>query len=159
MRAQLLLAKEHVARLRTQYLTALRERRVTRLRGALEVLWNSLEVRVEKSSLTQYLTNTAAGVKTVKCCSADRKVLRDHFNKPHDSASLADLLLRIMERLNNDSHVKLTAQEYRDAGDAVELKPNGLSEAHVQVLRYLFEAHEFPVRMISAAAGEEDADT
>ena len=71
----------------------------------------------------------------------------------------AELLLRIRERLNNDSHVKLTAQEYRDAGDAVELKPNGLSEAHVQVLRYLFEAHEFPVRMISAAAGEEDADT
>ena len=54
-----------------------------------------------------------------------------------------------MERLNNDMHMGLSAQDYRDAGDALELKSNGLSEAHVYILRCLFDAHEFPVRVIA----------
>ena len=51
-------------------------------------------------------------------------------HKPHTPESLAELLLRIRERLNNDSHVKTTAMEYRDAGDELILKADGLSEAH-----------------------------
>jgi hypothetical protein len=145
--AQLAVAKEHVRGLRSKYLHVLREQRVMRLRGALEVLWSQLDVRSTKAGLVAYLQATEAGGMMLKCCSADDEVLRDHFQKPHDAASLSDVLLRITERLNNDSHVKFTGQEYRDAGDALELKSNGLSEAHVQILRYLFEAHEFPVRV------------
>jgi hypothetical protein len=147
-------AKAHVGRLRGKYLHALREQRVVRLRGALEVLWSELDVRATKAGLTSYLQATVLGVATLKCCNTDNKVLRDHFQKPHDAASLADVLLRTTERLNNDSHVKLTAQEYRDAGDALELKSNGLSEAHVCILRCLLDAHEFPVRVVSAADDE-----
>jgi hypothetical protein len=143
-----------VGRLRDKYLHVLRAQRVVRLRGALEVLWSELDVRATKTGLFAYLQATELGTATLKCCNKDNKALRDHFHKPHDAASLADVLLRITERLNNDSHVKLTAQEYRDAGDAVELKSNGLSEAHVCILRCLFDAHEFPVRVVSAAADE-----
>ena len=139
-----------MGRLRGKYLHALREQRVVRLRGALEVLWSELDVRATKAGLIAYLQATELGIATLKCCNTDNKVLRDHFQKPHDAASLADVLLRIAERLNNDS----TAQEYRDAGDALELKSNGLSEAHVCILRCLLDAHEFPVRVVSAAADE-----
>ncbi len=139
-----------MGRLRDKYLHVLRAQRVVRLRGALEVLWSELDVRATKTGLIAYLQATELGFATLKCCNTGNTVLRDHFQKPHDAASLADVLLR----LNNDSHVKLTAQEYRDAGDAVELKSNGLSEAHVCILRCLFDAHEFPVRVVSAADGE-----
>jgi hypothetical protein len=150
------MAKTHVGRLRGKYLHVLHEQRVVRLRGALEVLWSELDVRATKAGLIAYMQATELGIATLKCCNTDNKVqvLRDHFQKPHDAASLADVLLRITERLNNDAHVKLTAQEYRDAGDAMELKSNGLSEAHVRILRCLFDAHEFPVRVVSAAADE-----
>ena len=51
-----------MGRLRGKYLHALREQRVVRLRGALEVLWSELDVRATKAGLTSYLQATVLGV-------------------------------------------------------------------------------------------------
>jgi hypothetical protein len=84
-------------------------------------------------------------------------VLRDHFNKPYDATALADVLMRIRERLANDMHLKQSAQDDVDAGDALELKSNGLSKARVQVLACLFRTHAFPVRIVGSLSQEDGA--
>ncbi len=137
-----------MARLRAKLLSALRDERVVRLRDALEVLWSEAGVHATQEGLTAHLQTTELGIAALQCCNADSTVVRDHYKQPHDATSLADELLRITERLNTD------AQGYRDAGDALELKSTGLSESQVHILRCLFDAHEFPVRVLSAADDE-----
>ena len=156
--AKLSVVTAQVAQLQAKYMVALRLKRVVRLRSALEVLLSELGVdATKKNLLAAYLAGTPLGAATLQCCNTNATVLRDHFKKEYDAAALADVLMRIRERLNNDVHVKQTAQEYRDAGDALELKSNGLSEAHVQVLACLFSTHAFPVRIVGALSQEDSA--
>jgi hypothetical protein len=153
--AQLSMAMAQVAQLKAKYMVALRLERVVRLRSALDLLLSELHVDVtKKNALAVYLAEMPLGAATLQRCNTNATVLRDHFKKQYDAAGLADVLMRIRERLNNNVvHLKQTAhaqEEYRDAGDALEVKSNGLSEAHVQVLACLFEAHAFPVRIVGA---------
>ena len=158
LRAKLSMATAQVAQLQAKYMVALRLKRVVRLRSALDVLLSELDVDVtKKNSMAAYLAETPLGAATLQCCNTNTTVLRDHFKKQYDAAALADVLMRIRERLNNDVNLKQTAHEYRDAGDVLELKSNGLSEAHVHVLACLFSTHAFPVRIVGTLSQEDSA--
>ena len=148
--AQLLVAQANVAALSAEYLGALRCQQVVCVRGALDALLGELGVEATAAALAKYFEQDTRGAAVLDCCNTVKnEVSRDHFNKPHTAQSLAQLLLRVRERLNNDAHVKMTGKECSDSGDQLVMEANGLSEAQVQVLQCLFSAHAFPVRVVS----------
>ena len=128
------------------------------VRGALDTLLDDLGVEANEASLATYFVNDVRGMSVLECCNANAKVMSDHFNKPHTAESLAELVLRIRERLNNDSHVKTTAKAYRDEGDRLVMFADGMTEAQVEVLACFFSTHEFPVHVMSRLplSGQED---
>ena len=152
------LAQANLSALRQKYLEALRYKQIMCVRGALDTLLGDLGVAATKASLASYFVNDVRGMSVLECCNADAKVMRDHFNKPHTAESLAEWVLRIRERLNNDSHVKTTAKAYRDEGDRLVMFADGMTEAQVEVMACFFSTHEFPVHVMSRLplSGQED---
>ena len=157
--AELLVAQANLASLRLKHLDGMRYKQVLCVRGAFDMMLDELGREPNKASLAAYYAKDPRGAAVLKCCNADPKVIRDHFNKPHTAESLAELVLRIRERLNNDAHVKTTAKEYKDAGDHLVMFADGMSEAHVQVMGCQFPSAEFPVRVVSRVwpLGSEDS--
>ena len=147
--AKLALAQANLFTLRQKYLEALRYKRIMCVRGALDTLLGELGVEATKASLASYFVNDVRGMSVLECCNADAKVMRDHLNKPHTAESLAEWVLRIRERLNNESHVKTTAKAYRDEGDRLVMFADGMTEAQVEVMACFFSTHEFPVHVMS----------
>ena len=147
--AKFALGQANLFTLRLKYLDALRYKQIMCVRGALDTLLGELGVEANKASLAMYFVNDVRGMSVLECCNANAKVMRDHFNKPHTAGSLAEWVLRIRERLNNESHVKTTAKAYRDEGDRLVMFADGMTEAQVEVMACFFSTHEFPVHVMS----------
>jgi hypothetical protein len=153
---ELVLLRALVHNQRERSMTELRLARVVSVRGALDVLLRG----VPGSGLDALLVflSTELGVATMACCNLNAKVVSDNGNRLHTLESLAQVLRDIKRRLDKDAHPGRDSQSYRDAGEYLELSPNGLSVSDVTVLACLFGAHNFPVRIVDAvppAAGSE----
>ena len=154
---ELVLLRALAASQRERFMTELRLARVVSVRGALDTLLRGAP-GVGVDALLAFLS-TELGLATLACCNLNAKVVSDNGNQPHTLESLALVLRDIKRRLNKDAHPGRDAQSYRDAGEYLELAPNGLSVSDVTVLACLFGAHDFPVRIVAAvppAAGSSE---
>ena len=131
---------------------ALRAAGVLDVRDAVAYMFECMGGSTEER-ITTYFTEAPLGVMSLSCMNENRIIFLDYHKKPLQPNAAAKLLLAIQKRLNQDSHPKLTPEDYAREGTTLKLLRNGLGASDVEVLRCLFKTHAYPVEVQSTPEG------